>query len=270
MLDKKGVVRLKKYVTITTAYAAELQRNWDKERLMTGDHRFYDLTRRKLNFEIAPGGIIMPRLSSGIITARLSSRWSEIGYKPLCHKKTKNPYQIGVVSMVFSGDHDIMCKLAFGDQTVDYSRNSTVDNSQIKRLSDIERWALDCYHMLSSMYGEDNIVGCDVHLDENTPHMHVEIVPVILTTKNTLRVSAKFFFGYPWKLSALHDSYYNFVGSKYNLARGDVPTSDVTALSLRDYIRCKQKIEHDIIVLEKVKKRLEDETNLRTPKILKK
>jgi len=269
MSQPKGVISNDKYITITVTQAAELQRNWSQMRqVYANDHRFYDTTRKQLNFEIGKGGIVMPRLSGGLITDRLSKRWHDLDYRPLCNSATKTPIQNGVVGFVMSGDNDIMCNLAFGDQCVDFSRRPDVNNSCIVRFPQIEQWAKDCYHMVADLYGEDNIVGCDAHLDEQTPHMHIEFVPLMVNARGQQKVSVSHHFGHPWQISALHDNYYHYVGCKYNLARGDAPTNDVVAhhLSIRDYIRAKQALEREIIALQKQKNKLEEQNILRTPK----
>ena len=41
-----------------------------------------------------------------------------------------------------------------------------------------EEWAKDVYEFMSKKYGEDNIIGFYVHLDEMNPHIHCTLVPV--------------------------------------------------------------------------------------------
>lgn len=269
MNEPKGVIRYEKYITISAAQAAEIQRNWGHERQFTSlDHRYYDLSRRHLNFEITRGGMVVPRLSSGLITERLQNRWNELHYHPKRKRSTQQPYQNGVVSLVISGDNTVMCNLAFGNQVVDFTRSPKVDNSHVIRLPAIEQWAIDCYRMVSDLYGEDNIVGCDVHLDEQTPHIHIEFVPTMINAQHEIVVSVHHHFGQPWQISALHDNYFNYVGHKYNLARGDTPTQDVVAphLSTRDYIRDKQRLEREIASLQNEKEKLLEQNIIRTPK----
>ena len=52
------------------------------------------------------------------------------------------------------------------------------DNAGITRHKDIEEWAKDVYEFMSKKYGEDNIIGFYVHLDEMNPHIHCTLVPV--------------------------------------------------------------------------------------------
>ena len=52
---------------------------------------------------------------------------------------------------------------------------------------EIQKFFSDSYHFRADRYGAENIVSATVHLDERTPHMHFNFVPV--TTDG--RLSAK-------------------------------------------------------------------------------
>lgn len=73
-----------------------------------------------------------------------------------------------------------MHRLAFGNQTVDVEHGA--DNSSITRCKDIENWAKDIYRFACDKWGEDNIIGFYVHLDERNPHIHSTLLPI--TTRN--------------------------------------------------------------------------------------
>ena len=66
--------------------------------------------------------------------------------------------------------------LAFGNQTVNLEYGA--DNSAIARCKDIEEWAKDIYKFACDKWGEDNIVGFYVHLDEKNPHIHCTVLPI--------------------------------------------------------------------------------------------
>lgn len=74
----------------------------------------------------------------------------------------------------------------------------------------------DSYEFIKKTYGKENIVSATVHLDERTPHMHVNFVPV--TEDN--RLSAKSLFT-PATLRKLQDNFYETVGKEYGLERGE-------------------------------------------------
>jgi hypothetical protein len=49
----------------------------------------------------------------------------------------------------------------------------------------------ECYAWFSERYGEDNIVTAAVHLDETSPHMHLQFTPIIEDKDGTRRLCAK-------------------------------------------------------------------------------
>ncbi|MCX4379046.1 MAG: plasmid recombination protein [Lachnospiraceae bacterium] len=75
---------------------------------------------------------------------------------------------------------------------------------------------IDCLKWASERFGKDNIIADVVHLDEATPHMHLDFVP--LTEDG--RLSAKDVLGDKKKLQEMQDDFYEKVGKKYGLERG--------------------------------------------------
>lgn len=149
--------------------------------------------------------------------------------------------------------------MAFGDQTVNLEKDA--DNSHLHRCEEIEHWAKDVYDWCAKRYGQDNIVGFQVHLDESSPHIHALIVLVGQRTKSgreCVMWSAKFGknrYEYGQILREMHTSLYEEVGSKYGLERGDsIEGRNVQHLYKRDYIR---KLTKDTKQAKKVVKGLQ-------------
>ena len=250
------------------------RRGWDEKTYQlknqdTNNH--YDFTRKHLNFEINSQGEIVPLGSNPVpLHERLQKRLDELEFKPYMDKN--NPLGISdnspncTVGIIVSGDHDVLTRLAFGDQDVDFTLQKS--NADVVLKQGIKDWALDTYHWACDRWGAENIIGFDVHLDETTPHIQIQTIPVA-KTKSRGRASAKYVhkddkskvLSYKeWKklpeeirsnfvrteaerrekesvsyarvwgedkyavgntYKQMHTDYYNEVGHKYGLERGD-------------------------------------------------
>lgn len=142
----------------------------------------YNFSRKRLNFEVAKGAKIMPLGSNPTpLYMRLQQRYEELGFKP--YKDADNPGLVShnspncLVDIVFSGDRDVMKRLAFGDQELDTS-DPNADQSHIKLMNPIREWAVDTYKFACRKWGEENVIGFSVHCDETNIHAHVLTVPV--------------------------------------------------------------------------------------------
>ena len=72
----------------------------------------------------------------------------------------------------------------------------------------------DCTDFFSERYGKENVVSAVVHLDESTPHLHLNLMPV-----TDGRLCAKKLFDRT-ALRDLQTDFYETVGKKYGLERG--------------------------------------------------
>lgn len=72
----------------------------------------------------------------------------------------------------------------------------------------------DSLEFIKKRYGADNIISAEVHKDEKTPHLHINLVPI-----NDNKLSAKSLFDRPF-LYKLQDDFYNDVSKNYGLERG--------------------------------------------------
>lgn len=72
----------------------------------------------------------------------------------------------------------------------------------------------DCVQFFEDKYGTKNIISAVVHMDETTPHLHLNFVPI-----NDGRLSSKSLFDRQ-KLAQLQTELWEQVGKKYGLQRG--------------------------------------------------
>ena len=73
----------------------------------------------------------------------------------------------------------------------------------------------DCTKFFAERYGKENIISAVVHLDETTPHMHLNLMPIT----SDRRLCSKQLFDKP-QLQKLQTDFYEEVGKKYSLQRG--------------------------------------------------
>lgn len=94
--------------------------------------------------------------------------------------------------------------------------------------NEIRQYFQNCYEFVCNKYGKENVIAADVHLDEKTPHLHLELVPI---TKDN-RLCAKELFNH--QLEKLQDEVHEQVFSKYNLERGE-SHKDIKHISTLNY-----------------------------------
>lgn len=163
------------------------RRGWDEKRyqLKNADidkNNHYNYSRKRLNFEIVKGEKIVPLGSQSVpLHERLQHRLDELGFKP--YMDAKRPDQVSrnspncTVGIIFSGDHDVLNRLAFGEQKLNTS-DPNAEHSKVVLQKGIYDWALDTYRFACEKWGEENVIGFDVHCDETSIHAHVQTVPV--------------------------------------------------------------------------------------------
>ena len=101
--------------------------------------------------------------------------------------------------------------------------------------------------------GEQYILSANVHMDENTPHLHLVFIPVVHTTDKKGNAIDKVACSEFWKEKdsyiQLQNSFYSYITQNgFNLERGK--SSSKEHLSIKDY--------KEITNYEKTKKTLED------------
>lgn len=259
--DIKQAMHVEAGKSFGTAEANENERHWNDDKIDQKNQdptNHYDKTRMKLNFEIGPDGKVHPLgYQEKSLEVRLKERLTELGWKPFKPDSKIQPNCCA--KFIFGGNHDRTLEMAFGTQTVNLDKGA--DNSHLQRCPEIEQWAKDVYDWCAKRYGQKNIIGFQVHLDESSPHIHALIVPVGQRSKSgreCVMWSAKFGksrYEYGHILREMHTSLYEEVGSKYGLERGDsIEGRNVSHLSKRDYIR---KLSKDAKQAEKAVKGLQ-------------
>ena len=176
------------------------RRGWDENvyRLKNADkekNNHYNFSRKNLNFEIVKDGKIVPLGSNPIpLHERIQMRLDELGFKP--YMDARHPDQVSknspncTVGMIFSGDHDVLYNLAFGNQRID-TANPDTDHSHIVLQQGIYKWAKDTYDFACRKWGEENIISFAVHCDETSIHAHVQTIPVEKVKKRG-RIGSKY------------------------------------------------------------------------------
>lgn len=163
------------------------RRGWDENvyRLKNADkekNNHYNFSRKNLNFEIVKDGKIVPLGSNPIpLHERIQMRLDELGFKP--YMDARHPDQVSknspncTVGMIFSGDHDVLYNLAFGNQRID-TANPDADHSHIVLQQGIYKLAKDTYDFACRKWGKENVISFAVHCDETSIHAHVQTIPV--------------------------------------------------------------------------------------------
>lgn len=237
----KASLHVKPQKSFSSSQADENERRWSKEQYdsknkQSGNH--YDWSRRDINFAVirkdGKNTLIPLSKIDKPLHEKLKTRLDELNFKPYKEDASNDPNSC--IDVVFGGDHDRMAELAFGNQEVAFDLSK--DNGHIKRNALIEQWASDVYDFACKEWGAENIMGMEVHLDEKTPHAHLLFVPVAERKKRGRCKSgeerktetAVSYCGLLGKtqgdrgkyLSNLHTRFFQEVGSKYGLERGDV------------------------------------------------
>ena len=102
-------------------------------------------------------------------------------------------------------DAVLMCSFVVGSDREFFGRLSPSEQQQ---------FFVDCTRFFAERYGEDNIISAVVHMDETTPHLHLNLIPIA-----DGRLCAKTLFDRK-ELQNLQTDFHSVVGKKWNLQRG--------------------------------------------------
>ncbi len=166
------------------AAVAGLQLHNNRERQHSNTNPDIDRSRSELNYSLIEQNT---HNYNKLIDERLQQ-----GYKG---KKAIRKDAVKMCEMLFTSDGDFFSRLSEQEQ---------------------RQFFIDCFEFASKRYGRENIIAATVHLDEATPHLHLDFVP--LTSDG--RLSAKEILGNRPQLQQLQDDFFSAVSSKYGLERG--------------------------------------------------
>ncbi len=102
-------------------------------------------------------------------------------------------------------DAVLMCSFVVGSDREFFGRLSPSEQQQ---------FFVDCTRFFAERYGEDNIISAVVHMDETTPHLHLNLIPIA-----DGKLCAKQLFDRK-ELQNLQTDFHSVVGKKWNLQRG--------------------------------------------------
>lgn len=158
----------------------------------------------------------------------------------------------------------------------------TSDGDALRRLADegrLDEWAQASVGWAKQTFGEDNVVAAHLHMDEQTPHLHVTVVPIVTAERKKKASEAKAKKRYRTKskdgprlsandimtrdnLTRFQDTYAEAM-ERFGLERG-IRGSEARHVDQHEYYRqCqirKKDLEQDVAGLSAEKKQLDTET----------
>ena len=156
------------------------------------------------------------------------------------------------------------------------------DGDALRRLADegrLDDWAESSVRWAKETFGEENVVGAHLHMDEQTPHLHVTVVPIVTTERKKKASESNVKKRYRTKskdgprLSAndimtrenlirFQDTYAEAM-ERFGLERG-IRGSEARHVDQHEYYRqCqikKKDLEQDVVTLTTEKEQLDTET----------
>ena len=149
---------------------------------------------------------------------------------------------------------------------------------QIEQAGKLDEWCRDSVEWMKRTYGSENVVSAVLHMDEETPHIHATLIPIVQTErrkKKSEKLVKKNYRKKPsgaarlsandimtrQKLKAYQDGY-ALAMAKYGLKRGIVGSEarhTTTAQYYRDLLNQTEDIQENIGLLLAEKERAESE-----------
>ena len=121
-----------------------------------------------------------------------------------------------------------------------YDAVCTFSNKVTLNEKELKKWSSTSFKWLENTFGKDNVLNVWMHLDEDTPHLHAFIVPVVEQDK-TKKLNAREFTGGAVKMQQLQTSYYNSVKG-FGLERG-IEGSKAKHMSAKEFHKRQEAIK---------------------------
>jgi len=124
-----------------------------------------------------------------------------------------------------------------------------------KPIEEQRRFFEDCLKWTQGRFGAENIISAIVHMDEETPHLHIEFVP--LTADG--RLTAKEVLGGRVDLQQMQDDFYKTVGQVWGMERGeraDLDNPDDKPRKHKSTAQLKSETEQEIAALKAERDRI--------------
>lgn len=130
------------------------------------------------------------------------------------------------------------------NSVVDYSNIITVPKEQFKNwgIEKSKEYLKEVYNYFCKEFGKENVVSAKIHLDENSPHMHLHFVPVSETGKLQARSVMT-----PARINKIHTEAPKYLQEKgFDVERG----TGKTEKSLEIHRFKAEKLKEDVNILE--------------------
>ena len=158
---------------------APIERENERDENYKSDNPQIDSSKTKYNYHM--------HTPDGSYTEFINKRITELNLSPRKDAVVMNSFVVGAYKAFFDG---------------------------LSKLSQYNFFS-ECTKFFEESYGTENVISAVIHVDESTPHMHLNLVPI---TKDG-RLCSKDLFDKP-KLQQLQTDFYNAVGKRYGLERG--------------------------------------------------
>lgn len=175
-----GIVRVQKF-SAGSVKGIEIHDRREKEGI---SH-----TNKDIDFNLSYKNYDLHEEQNQNFRKKIKSRISELNLKKAVRKDA-----VVLAQVLVTSDHDFFEKM-----------------NHLQR----EQFFKESYDFFCERYGKENIISSVVHLDEHTPHMHVNFIPITVDG----RLSAKSILNKQSLIQQQTDFYFD-VGSNFDLERG--------------------------------------------------